>query len=430
MSAIEPVEQIQHQSLTSPFTKDLTAFLRRLAALPPATDTPYLTLMLDWRPDGTRPAVRTGQLFFDQEIAGRFDRYIEAHTPPHEILSADVERIRDFLSGEVDPAVQGIAIFACSANGLFETALLGTPLANRVVFAPTPALRTLAMLADETMPFLLVASDQRDATITLVDMATRRRQIGIQGTGFPRKQMQGGWSQRRYQMRSDERIEAFARAVAEELRRATIETRADLIVLAGNEQFVNRLREEIHPSVQERIAGDSHPQADLSDADLIAATLPIVEHKERDDELMAVGKIENGAGPGGGSVTGSVETLTALQTGQVMLLAMNDDFAAPGWADFGFPLYGVGVPPRQHPSGSELGSLTPVALDEELVRLAIQQGAEIEIVRSSREIGPAETVDSASAGKRTEAATRLDRLGGVGAILRFALSESRSTVDL
>ena len=53
--ATDPVQQIRELEHDTPLAMDLTATLARLAALPPSTEAPYLTVSLDWRPEGSAP---------------------------------------------------------------------------------------------------------------------------------------------------------------------------------------------------------------------------------------------------------------------------------------------------------------------------------------------------------------------------------------
>jgi hypothetical protein len=80
--ATDPVELVRHNEAETPFAPDLKETLRRLADLAPSTEAPYVTLSLDWRPDGSQPNSRAGRAFFDQQrddlLGG--DRY-EPHTP-------------------------------------------------------------------------------------------------------------------------------------------------------------------------------------------------------------------------------------------------------------------------------------------------------------------------------------------------------------
>lgn len=430
--ATDPVKQVRHDRFQDPFVGNLPAVLKRLANLPPSTGAPYLTLTLDWRPDGTRPEVRTGKKFFDEQMDNFFRATgFEAHTPPYESLSSDIERVRSYVDGDVDPAVQGIVFIACAAQNVFDYLPLGLPLSNHAALAPTPELRVLAKLAEDEPPYAVLLADQKHAIFSVIDQAMRERDINVKATGFPRHQKQGGLSQRRYQARAEDRVEAFVRAVAVDTQRAMKEAAADLLVLAGNDQITAMFRGALHLSVSDRIAGTVRLDVNANEDEVIAESVPVIEQWEREHEAAMVDRVENGAGPGGGAVTGPVETLTALQARQVMALVMNDDFAMPGWADFSFPLYGVGAPPSQHPAGGDVSNIVPVTLENELVRLAIQEDAETEIVHATPPVTATETVDEVDgAFPRTSAARRLDALGGVGGILRFALAADQSTAAL
>src|SRR4051794_10635728 len=185
MTAIDPVEKVSEHEIQQPLSIESRSRLRRLAELPPSPETPYLTLTLDWRPQGTNPNLRPGAFFVDQKMDDFFESTgFDAHTPEYESLNADIEKVRSFLENEVDPAVQGLLIIACSAKNVFETILLGLPLGNSVTLAPTPALRVLAKLLEDEPRFTVLAADQEYASITVVDQAVGLYQLEVEATGF------------------------------------------------------------------------------------------------------------------------------------------------------------------------------------------------------------------------------------------------------
>ena len=298
---------------------------------------------------------------------------------------------------------------------------------------PTPALATLARVAEDLAPYAVLLADQREAALSLITQATPARRVDVEGTDYPRKQSQGGWSQRRYQNRADERVEAFARTVAEETRRFLDEQRVGALALLGDEVITPVLMDAFHQTVTDRIVGTMEFDIRATESQVVEATLPVVAQAEREREAAAVQAVTDGVGAGTTGVAGPDDTLTALQAGQVMTLVMNDDFAAPGWADFSLPLYGVGDPPTEHPAGGDRASIVAVNLEEELVRLAIQTGAAIEIVKTDVPVTAAEQAavpDAAAALPRSPAALALDALGGVSAVLRFALDVDQPTAEL
>jgi hypothetical protein len=88
--------------------------------------------------------------------------------------------------------------------------------------------------------------------------------------------------------------------------------------------------------------------------------------------------------------------------------------------------------PSEHPVGGDPVDLTPVALEEEMIRLALQTGATVQIVHTAVPVRTAEDEEIPQAGSaqpRTEAAFALDHLGGVGALLRFAIDQDDSVTD-
>jgi hypothetical protein len=51
----DPVQRIREFEHATPLALDLSTSLARLADLPPSIEAPYLTLCLDWQPEGTEP---------------------------------------------------------------------------------------------------------------------------------------------------------------------------------------------------------------------------------------------------------------------------------------------------------------------------------------------------------------------------------------
>jgi hypothetical protein len=127
------------------------------------------------------------------------------------------------------------------------------------------------------------------------------------------------------------------------------------------------------------------------------------------------------------AVGGAEEALLALEEGRVMHLILRDDFHADGWVDYTMPIAGVGKPGKKHPAGGDVKNITTVALEEELIRLALAQDASIEIVRTVRpieELADGAVPDAGNGPPQTEAAAKLNAVGGVGAILRYAIVDS------
>ncbi len=427
--ATDPVELVSRIAFDGPRAADLSALLRRLATLPPAGDAPYLTVTADLRPEGSAPDRRPGVGALERAIRAATQEH-PAHTPARECLDRDAARIADAVKGAPSEMLGFFAV-ACG-EGVFESIFVPRPLPTTVALGSTPRLLELARLAEDQRACAVLAADGREASLVVVSASSPDALISVQANGYPRKQAQGGWSQQRYQARADERLEAFARVLAAELRRLVETKQADLVVIAADEPMRSTLHDELHPMVRQRLAGHQSAAHDHSPQALAERAGPVICKAARKREAEQVAAVRENAGPGGRSVAGIEETLAALQTGQVMVLVMNEDFEATGWADFDRGIYGTGGLPAKHPAGGAVSDLREIDLAQELVRLALQFDAAIEVVQSAAAVGANEWPNDAGSanGARTESARTLDGLGGVGAVLRYTLTADRSTADM
>ena len=239
--ATDPVQQIRELEHDTPLAMDLSATLARLAALSPSTEAPYLTVGLDWRPEGSAPgrfpppepkrSERRAPREEDgaprrpawQQLRRDLDETVQSYGPrgaAFESLTADMERLTTYLDEELDPAAHGVVVIACHQQGIFEPVPLDVPVDSGFTIGPIPSLRQLVHAAEDYPPYAVLVADQRDAFLWLMEGQTWERGVQLEASDYPRKQQQGGWSQQRYQARADERVEAFARTIAEETRRA------------------------------------------------------------------------------------------------------------------------------------------------------------------------------------------------------------------
>jgi peptide subunit release factor 1 (eRF1) len=307
---------------------------------------------------------------------------------------------------------------------VFEELSLGLPVETLAAVGPTPALSVLARLDDDNPPYAVLLADQHQATLSFITQATVSESVSLDSTGYPRKQKQGGPNQRRYQNRADERVAAFARGIADETRTALDETGVGMLIIAGDEVLTSALDVALHQTVKERIIATIRLDSTASEQEVIEATQPLVRQEERDREAEAVIELQNQIGADSDAVSGAERTIATLQAGRVASLIMVDDLALTGWADFSMGLYGAGEPPAEHPAGGDAAAIVEIDLEQELVRLAFQSGADVQIVKTAnpRSAEDTDTVPAHGEGNnRSAPAIALDDLGGVGALLRYSI---------
>ncbi|HWV23636.1 MAG TPA: Vms1/Ankzf1 family peptidyl-tRNA hydrolase [Thermomicrobiales bacterium] len=443
--ATDPTRAVHRRKMASPFEMASDALLDRLVGLPPFTGVPYLTVTIDWRVQGDSPGraapvevkrsqVRSGEEegirwrpaieVLEREIADIVEQY-GPHGDAYESLKQDKERVFGWIENELDPAAHGAAIVANSSHDVFEASGFAIPLLTETHVGPTPYLKSIVRLNEDNPTYAVLLADQQDARLSFFTAGLATREVTLVGTGYPRHQSQGGWSQRRYQARADERIEAFARDVADETRKALDRLDVDSLIVAGNEVMTSALSHEFHETVKARIIDTIHLDITATDDEVLEATQPIADRAERQREATLVANIRDQVGSDGRGAAGPQDTLQALQIGQVQTLAMVDTFEGGGWADFDMQVFGVGAIPVAHPAGGDVSALVAVDLPNEMLRLALASGAGIDVIHSDVPAHTDEAVRQSDDGMPImEAAASLNEIGGVGALLRYALDET------
>jgi hypothetical protein len=419
MSATDPVRSIRVQEHESPIAVNLPETLKRLAALPPQPETPYLTVTLDWRPLGDEPGRRPSKIEAWNDIKPEIDQ-LPWRSEAAQSLNADVERIAAYLNSELDPAAQGVVVISNAANEVFEAVPLGITIPTSATIAPIPALNRLTRVIEDNPLYAILVLDQQQAILSFVMADVLTGSVSVKANDYPRNQKQGGWSQQRFQARAGERIDAFTRTVAEQTQRALDATGVRRLIVSSDEVSGPPLMDAFHDTVKEKIIGTFRTDIDLPFHEHFQHAQPIAEEYERKREAEAVEAVSDAVGSGNRGAAGPEAVLQALQNGQVFRLVMVGRYEQPGWADYSMPVYGVGHPPKTHPAGGDVEQIVPVALEEEMIRQAILTDAQIELVWGYLPVGEDQPIpDAGESAPRREASDQLEEMGGVAALLRW-----------
>ena len=312
-------------------------------------------------------------------------------------LRDDAERIEKLLdpTGLAQGGVRGLAIFACGPADFFEVMRLPYPVDSRVVVDHTPHIEPLALM-DERERWCVALISRGSGRILLGDEDGLAEIERIDGD-VKGQHDQGGWSQARDQRSVDKEKRDHLDDVADELF-ATFRFRPfDRLLVGGPEPHDGELEAKLHPDLRERLAGRVQVDVENTSAsDVLAATKPVFEEHRRERERAAIERLRAGLGrPDGRAVAGLSDVLFALNEQRVELLLLEPRAEARGWVDpeTGFLAADPSVSPRD---GAELRERDDVL--EDAVERAIEQSADILVVRHFPDLGPH---------------------GGVAALLRF-----------
>jgi peptide chain release factor subunit 1 len=341
-----------------------------LAEIEPG-ELPVLSIYLDMRPHATgeNPAVRAGTVMLRNRLREIEKTYLP-RGPQLDSIRADAERIDRYLADEYDVAADGLALFACAGRGLFETVEAGVPFEDQVTVGPQPDLFQLARLVDEHETAVVAVVDSNTSRL----FVTRRgvlQEVG--GTDEPAKfyrtrPMLGGLNQANYQRHNANMRAGFARETAAELARLVEAEGASRVVLAGDAVAIPLLQEALAPQVAALVKDVLRLDIRTPRDAVAEEAQQVLAEAEAEDSRSAADRLVGAVRAGGLGVAGLDETRAALEHGQVDELLLDP--------------------------AAELDEATR----GELVRLAQLTGATVEVV---------------------EGHDGLQRLGGVGALLRY-----------
>jgi peptide chain release factor subunit 1 len=291
----------------------LTDQLDRLAAFEPSPY-PVTSLYLNTQPGQTgRDQFQT---FVRKELTARTRTY-PANSTEREILDHDFEAISRYLETELEPATNGVAIFACSAGDLFEAVQLGVPFVEHwMSIGDRPHLYPLARIDSQYPRYAAVLADTNLARILVVatgEVVGAREVTGVK----TRRTSQGGWSQARFQRHIENFHLHHAKDVVDALDRIVQQEGIEQILLAGDEVILPLLREQMPKALTDMIVDHLRLDVHASANEIVRASLEAMKRVNERTDKDKVDAAVDAYRAGGLAVVGVEETLAALTRGQV-----------------------------------------------------------------------------------------------------------------
>jgi peptide chain release factor subunit 1 len=369
--------------------------LRKLAGWE-TNGVPVTSLLLDV--DGKRWPKRADYIRRAEDLTDRVCREAEAMgKEAHRSACHDKKRVDSFVRDEFERSgrIRGLAAFSCSGAGLWEAVTVSRPLRDWAVFAPRPYLLPLESLVELSETFCTVIVDRARARIFLSRLGEIEERTSILDE-VPGQHDQGGWSQGRLQRHIEDHVQRHLKRVAEALLRLQRARPFDHLVLAGPEEAVAELERELHDYVSQRVLARISLPIHVGADEVLERTLQMEGELEDRRERDAVERLASEARAATGrAVAGMGETLTALEANRADTLVV----LAGLWAT------GVRCTSCGHlDTGGKRCAVCGSAVEEvpDLVEVAVE--------KALRQQCRVESV---------EASAQLERLGGIGALLRF-----------
>lgn len=291
----------------------LTPLLDRLAAYQPS-GFPFISLYLNMQPD---PRGREHvDSFVRKDVAARAHTY-PRRSPERESLERDIQRIKDHLRGRVRRSANGAAIFACSADDVFEATEFDAPIdANQLYVQPQPHLYPLARLIDQYPRYGVLLTDTNTARLFVVGLGGTQYRDQLASPRMRRTAV-GGWAQARFQRHVDNLYLQHAKEVADALDQLIRRESLDKVVVAGEEIIMPLLREQLPRHLADHLIEVRGIDMATPEAAMLRAAVEAMHQADALDDAAKIARLMDDYRANGLAVVGARDTLAALEKGQV-----------------------------------------------------------------------------------------------------------------
>ena len=376
--------------------------LEKLLNVEPAS-APVLSLYLDARVD--QNGKRNLLPFVRKQLNERAKTY-ENNKPERESFEEDFVRIVRYLEDGIKTTASGVAIFACSAaKDYFEVGEFEAPFErNRLFVSDRPHVYPLARMVDQYRRYAVVLADTNRAHLFVFAAGRTVEEQTVENVKT-KKTSVGCWSQARYQRHVENYHLHHAKEVIEMLERTVKDENIEHIILAGDETTViPLLRDQLPKPLEGKVIDALSLGIDTPEHELFEESLTAFRAHDSLTDMEKVERLLNEYRADDLGVAGVPETLAALSNGQVeeMLIVNSAKKLLYDEEEVRkvLELYDV--------DGEPLPDLGQRTIADELVRRAnLLSSARVTFIEDD---------------------TRLEQVGGVGALLRYRISDENAVV--
>lgn len=315
-------------------------------------------------------------------------------------FSADAERVRQYVA-HLEPRAKGLICFADDSEKFFWTWEIKAPVHNLARWSETPYIAPLLAILDEHERYGVVLADKQQARLFTVYIGEIEEHMEALAPAPVRLTKSTGTdhmlSERRFQSKAEMHVHWHLKHVAEMLNKLVDQYGFDRLLLAGPVETTAELHRLLSKRVAARVVERLSLTTKATASEVLQETLRVEQQVERATEKQLVEELI--AADGHNPVTLGIEpTVRAVCEERLWRLVYADGFSSDG---------------GQCTNCSMLFAKTQGSCDYcggAIKR--IDDLLEVIIERSLQQDGNVEEVEG-------EAASRLQQVGGIGAVLRF-----------
>lgn len=294
------------------------------------------------------------------------------------------QAIEELLEGSHSKGETLMAV-ANEQGVLYAAHLPGPPAQDQAFVGSLPALTPLIAATQDLLPHIVVAIDRTGGEMLAVLPEAHDLHRDVEGKELHvTRSAPGGWSQRRFQQRAENRWKANASQVVEELTQLVDRTSPRLVVVSGDVRAVASLREQLPERVAEQLAEVQGDYGSLDEVVLRAADL--VHELALRDTTSLLADFRREQGQRDRCAEGPESTLEALALGQVETVFVDPAKTEGRTAWFGPELAQAG-PSKGALEAAGIRQPTEGGLADVIIRAALGTGAAVRIAEGAAELG-------------------------------------------
>jgi Zn finger protein HypA/HybF involved in hydrogenase expression len=370
--------------------RDLQEHIRELACL---SQTPAPVISCYLRVDGGR--LQHPNDFTDRVEELRQSFQGEALLQFEEAL----EPIEQFLSANLNKGSQGVAVFSRGGRQpLFMALQFYVPLPTWLAADTLPNIYHLCELKDTYWRFVVLVCSQDTARIIVVNLGAVTRDLLRQRPEL-RRRAGREWTKEHFRRHRTTRTQGFVGDLVGELSRLMTAGGFAHLILVGEPRMTAMVRRSLPSQLAARLCGVIRKKGRIRTQDVVADSIESFVETENKESQAAAEELQRQIQIGGLAVAGTRASYWALKRGEVETLVMGTEYSPhPGSRCRNCRLERPAERWAKKCPACGSHSLEEVSARETMLRLAEHRGFRVELVRNS---------------------PVLDRLGGVGCLLRF-----------
>jgi peptide chain release factor subunit 1 len=312
-------------------------------------------------------------------------------------VSADLQKIEQYVHDGLDRSrVRGLAIFACTAERLWEVIELPVPVRTRVVINHVPAVGQLESVLREHEPIGVLLADRQRARMFVFELGELVERSELfeavpRDAGARGERDRGGDHPQLLEAHTQQHLRTAAHVAFEVWSQHPFTH----LAIAAPDQLASQLEADLHPYLRERLCGRLAVPVTANHAEVLAAAQAVEAKVERSREARVVDRLRAAVAAGRKGVSGLADVVEALGDHRVGTVVVSKWFAAPGWRCRGCDTLAA-MGRRCKRCGGEMVEVDDLV--EDVVEEALAQSCQVEIC-----VGNAD----------------LDVMGRIGALLRY-----------